>query len=32
VVHNIFAPAAKIPDTMALTHLLHGREMRVHGD
>jgi IS5 family transposase len=32
LIHTILASAANIPDTMALPHLLHGREMRVYGD
>jgi IS5 family transposase len=32
VIHTILASAANIPDTMALPHLLHGRETRVYGD
>ena len=32
VIHTILASAANIPDTLALPHLLHGRETRVYGD
>jgi len=32
LIQTILASAANIPDTMALPHLLHGREMRVYGD
>jgi IS5 family transposase len=32
LIHTILASAANIPDTMALPHLLHGKETRVYGD
>lgn len=32
VIHTILASAADIPDTLALPHLLHGRERRLYGD
>jgi len=32
LIHTILASAANIPDTLALPHLLHGKETRVYGD
>jgi transposase, IS5 family len=32
LIHTILASAANVPDTLALPHLLHGRETRVYGD
>jgi IS5 family transposase len=32
LIHTILASAANVPDSMALPHLLHGKETRVWGD
>lgn len=32
LIHTILASAANVPDSLALPHLLHGRETRVYGD
>jgi IS5 family transposase len=32
LIHTILASAANVSDTLALPHLLHGRETRVYGD
>lgn len=32
LIHTILASAANVPDTLALPHLLHGKETRVYGD
>ena len=32
IIHTILASAANVADSLALPHLLHGKETRVYGD